>query len=398
MSDLLISLAGLIYRLEGWAYELIPRMQRWKAIQSGWAESSGEAVNKIVWVVGLLLVGLVAFAIINQRREAKKRRERELVYFQRKAEDKELDEKQMKLLTEAIQATGFSRPYRVLDSFDIFQGLFHSYEEKQNFSEHEHNYFLDVLGELKEKLGYKEIEDAVPLEFSWEIRVGQPVKILMKKDGQDYEYPSSVIENTDKLITLDGSTLDSGFLKPTAETRLNVQFYREGDAGYQFTTTFLNPAQLKEKKMVLKHPAKLNRIQARSFSRMEVTFPFNYYHVSKSRFNTVEVDYNLQDCETQQPVYMAETFDISGGGLSLNTRKKVSKGDFLYLNFQMLSEQLNEPLLAEVVWHDKEKERDIFLLRAKFYDITDKMRDELMRFVSQMQRKLARRMKYTPKR
>ena len=196
---------------------------------------------------------------------------------------------------------------------------------------------------------------------------------------------------------LDGSDMDSNFLKPNVSTQVDVQFYREGDAGYQFKTTFQDPAQLEKGKVVLKHPARLNRIQARNFSRMDVNFSFNYHHVLYANFNTVEIDYNLRACESL-PVYMGETVDISGGGLALNTRKKVSKGDFLYLNFQMLSEQLNEPILAEVVWRGKDKERDILLLRAKFYDITDKMRDELMRFVSQMQRKLARRLKFAPKR
>ena len=151
MNELLITLCGLIYRLLGnEAYQLIPRIQRWKSIQSGWAESSGSALKILPWVFGILLASLAAFAIITNRREAKRRREREIVYFRRKAVDKELEEKQMKLLTEAIQVTGFSRPYRLLDSFDIFQGFFHSYEEKQDFSDQEHQYFHEVLDELKE--------------------------------------------------------------------------------------------------------------------------------------------------------------------------------------------------------------------------------------------------------
>ncbi|MBN2290184.1 MAG: PilZ domain-containing protein [Candidatus Glassbacteria bacterium] len=379
------------------ADRLIPRVQRWKAIQSGWAESSGGAMWYIIYIVGVILAGVAVFAVINQRREAKKRREREIKYFRTKAVDKELDEKQMKLLNEAVLATGLNSPYRVLDSFDIFQGMFQKYEELQTFSEQEHKYFHEVLDEIKKNLGFHKIEEAVQLENSREIRADQPVKVEIKKDGRIFEYPSLVVENSDKSITLDGSAMDSEFLSPDESTQVDVQFYREGDAGYNFSTTFLDPSKLAKGKMVLKHPAKLVRIQARNFSRMDVSFPFNFYHIHKSLFNKVEIDSNLMHCESQ-PVYIGETVDISGGGLALNARKKVSRGDYIYLNFQMLSEQLSEPLLAEVVWQGKDKEREIMLVRVKFYDITDKMRDELMRFVSQMQRKLARRMKFAPKR
>jgi len=398
MNDLIISLCGLIYNLPAdEAYHLVPKMQRWKSIQSGWEESSGAAMWYIIYGLGFIILGLLVFAVVNQRREAVKRREREIVYFRRKAVDKELDEKQLKLLSEAVEATGLSQPYRVLDSFDIFQSMFHAYEEKQNFTEQEHQYFHQVHDEIKDKLGFTKIEEAVPLEESTEIRVGREVKLQFKKDGQEYQYPSSVLVNTDKAITLDGTNFDVDFIKPNEGTSVEVRFYREGDAGYQFSTSFLDLSQLEKGKIVLKHPAKLIRIQARNFSRMDVSFSFNFFHIMKSDFNTVEIDSNLILCDSL-PVYIGETMDISGGGLALNTRKKVNKGDFIYLNFQMLSEQLNQSILSEVVWQGKDKERNVLLVRAKFYDITDKERDELMRFVSQMQRKFARRLKFAPKR
>jgi c-di-GMP-binding flagellar brake protein YcgR len=398
VNNLLISLYGLIHHLLGEeAYHLIPRIQRWKSIQSGWAESSGNAMKVVIWVVSLGIAAIVIFAIINQRKESLKRRERETTYFQRKAADKELDQKQMKLLNEAVEAVGIDQPYRVLDSYDIFQGLFQKYEDMQTFTEQEHTYLHEVLDEMKVKLGYNKIEEAVPLDNSKEIRVDRAVKVEMKKEGRIFEYPTVVLENHDDRIVIDGSSMDSEFIAPNESTQVDVQFYREGDAGYQFSTTFLDPSMLAKGSMVLKHPEKLVRIQARNFSRMEVNFPFNFYHVLKSNFNSVEIDSNLRHCESQ-PVYIAETVDISGGGLSLNTRKNVSKGDFIYLNFQMLSELLNEPILAEVVWHGKDEDLDLLMSRVRFYDITDKMRDELMRFVSQMQRKLARRLKFSPKR
>ncbi|MEA2063167.1 MAG: PilZ domain-containing protein, partial [Gemmatimonadota bacterium] len=223
-----------------------------------------------------------------------------------------------------------------------------------------------------------------------------PVNIQLTQGEQVVEYSSTVIENTDSMVTLDASELGEDFKIPE-NAKMEVLFFRESDAGYRFNVIILDPSKLKEGKLVLKHPDdKLVRIQARSFSRMDVYFPFNYHHIPKKNFNTVEIDRNLEDCDSL-PVYMADTVDISGGGLAFNTRKKLPKGHYIYLNFQNLSDQQNEPLLAQVVWSGKDKENNANLVRAKYYDITDKMRDEVMRFIYQMQRQFARRLKYAPK-
>jgi len=376
---------------------LVPRAQRWKEIQAGWIDSSQQAMGIIIWILGILFAAVVVFAIINTRRENAKRKERERVYFERKAVEKELDKREIALLLEAIKQTGFSQPYRILDSFDIFQHLLNKYEEKQKFTGHEHRYFHQLVDEIKEKLGYNKIEETVQLESTREIRKGQLFKIVLKKNDKVYEYPSALVDNDDEKMVLDGSKLDLDFIPIDLNTAVMVQFYRDSDAGYNFTTTLLKPPDRENQLLYLKHPQRLNRVQARNFSRMEVKFRFSFYHIPKSRSDPIEIDRNLEYCDNL-PVYVAESEDISGGGIAFYTQKKVMKGDYLYLNFQMLSEEHSEPVPAEVVWSGKNKDKNSFLVRAKYYHITDATQDALMKFVYQIQRKMARRMKFAPKR
>jgi c-di-GMP-binding flagellar brake protein YcgR len=377
-------------------YHLLPRAQRWKDIQSGWADSSGEAANIVAWTVGVLLVGLLIFAIINTRKEAAKNRERERVYFERKAVEKELDKKHIKLLSDAIRVTEISHPYKVLDSFDVFQHLVEDYHKRVEFTEHEHSYFHQMVDEIKGVLGFNRIEEAVQLQSTEEIRKGQEVKITLKKGDQTYEYPSKVEDNSDKQIVLDASKLDLDFMPITVQTPITINFFRESDAGYDFTTTLIKPPVAEEKLIYLKHPGKLNRVQARNFSRMEVFFKFSFFHLPKDKFNPIEIDQNLEYCNIL-PVFTASTVDISGGGIAFNARKQVGKGDHLYLNFQMLSDEHREPVLSEVVWTGKAKEKGMNLVRAKFGHITDTTQETLMKFIYQIQRKAARRMKFAPK-
>ena len=394
-------LSFLVRLTDYWAsetlYHLLPRAQRWKDIQSGWADSSSETANIVAWTVGILLVGLIVFAIINTRREAAKNRVRERVYFERKAVEKELDKKHVKLLSDAITVTGFSHPYKVLDSFDVFQHLVEDYHKRVEFTEHEHKYFHQMVDEIKGVLGFNKIEEAVQLQSTEEIRKGQGVKITLKKDDQVYEYPSKVEDNSDKQIVLDASNLDLDFMPITMQTPIAINFFRESDAGYDFTTTLIKPPVAEEKLIYLKHPGKLNRVQARNFSRMEVFFKFSFFHLPKNKFNPIEIDQNLEYCNIL-PVFTASTVDISGGGIAFSARKPVGKGDHLYLNFQMLSDEHREPVLSEVVWTEKDKGKDMNLVRAKFDHITDTTQETLMKFIYQIQRKAARKMKFAPKR
>ena len=151
-----------------------------------------------------------------------------------------------------------------------------------------------------------------------------------------------------------------------------------------------------DKSILLKHPKLLNRDQARSFSRMEVVFKFSYYLIPKDKFDNIEIDRNLEFCASM-PVFMAMTVDISGGGIAYHTRKKVKKGDFLYLNFQQLSEEHEEAVIAECVWGGLDESTKQYLVRCRFYNITDTAQDTLMKFIYQMQRKAARKMKFAPK-
>lgn len=375
----------------------VPRAQRWKTIQEGWTESSSQSMNVALWVLGLLVVGSIVFAVVHTRREQAKRREREFNYFLRKAEEKELDQQQVKFLARIVRTTGLDQPYRVLDSFDIFQHCCETFEGRQNFSEQEHQHFHQQVDKIKEELGFNKIEEVVPLDSSRDIRTGQTVKIRLPKDGHEYEFDSAVLENEEKFISLDASGMDLDFLGIGFDTTLDITFQRESDAGYSLLTTIARAPDAQKKILFLKHPARLVRNQARHFSRMEVTFPFGYHHIAKDRFDTVEIDSNLTLCENR-PVFRADTTDISGGGIAFLTHRRVSKGDYLYLNFQKLSEEHTEPLLAEVVWCEKDGGLKVRRVRARFCNITEKMQDALMKFVYQMQRRFARRLKFAPKR
>lgn len=379
-----------------WLTHLVPRAQRWKEIQGGWAESSSEASGPVAWGLGIVVVAGGLYVILQSQREKKKRRERELLYFDRKAVDKDLDRKHIDLLMSIVKQVTISSPYRVLESYDVFQHLVEAYHQKQKFSKHEHKFFHQQVDEIKEELGYNKIEETVQLQNTQEIRKGQEVKIIIDRDSQSYEYRSELLFNTDERLTFSAADIDLSFIKPAGGKPITVQFYRDNDAGYSFLTTPSQPPDQEKKELYLKHPTKLERKQARSFSRMEVHFSFSFFHLAKDKFNTIEVDMNLDKCESL-PVFIAETVDISGGGLAFYTRHGVKKGDFLYLNFQQLSEEHRDPVLCEVVYHGLDQERECDIVRASFHNINDLAQDTIMRFVYQMQRKAARRLKFAPK-
>ncbi len=396
--DILQQLATwLLSRLRDGMYEnLLPRAQRWKEIQGGWSESTSSSSSYVAWGLGIVVVAGLLFALLQSRREKKKRREREQIYFARKAVDKELDRRQIELLTQMVKQVSIQSPYRVLESYDVFQHVTETFHENQNFNEHEHKFFHQQVDEIKEVLGYNKIEETVQLETSEEIRKGQQVCLTLTHDGQEYQYLSTLLFNADKRMTFDSGVIELEKIKPGGTT-VDVQFYRENDAGYNFTTSLSEAPDKEKKELYLRHPKMLSRTQARSFSRMEVHFGFSYYHILKANFNSIEIDMNLERCQST-PVFMAESVDISGGGIAFSTRRYVKNSDFLFLNFQQLSEEHNEPVLCEVVYQSFDEELKCYTVRAKFFNINETSQDAIMRFIYQMQRKAARRLKFAPKR
>jgi c-di-GMP-binding flagellar brake protein YcgR len=377
---------------------LIPRAQRWKQIQGGWAESSGSSVRYVAWGLGIVVALGVVFIVFQNIREKKKRNERELLYFDRKAVDKDLDRRHIDLLAKMIKIVPISSPYRVLESYDVFQHVVETYHDKQDFSEQEHKFFHQSIDEVKEALGYNKIEETVQLDSSEDIRKGQQVKLLIEKGGNTYEYASEVLFNTDERLTFDAGEMDLDFVKPGGDISVEVQFYRDSDAGYSFKSIPLGPPDKEKRELYLKHPKdkQLNRDQARSFSRMDVRFGFSYFHIPEKQFNNIEVDFNLDKCDSL-PVFMAESIDISGGGIAFYTRRGIKKNDYLYLNFQQLSEEHSEPVLCQAVHVGVNEELKCNIVRAKFYNINETAQDLIMRFIYQMQRKAARKLKFAPK-
>jgi c-di-GMP-binding flagellar brake protein YcgR len=399
MQQLSTVLLTVLLRLAELTYSLpAPHAQRWKSVQQGWSRSSGEAAHIVPWIMSALIIAGSIFAFIFLRREKAKQKEREFIYYQRKSQEKGLDPQCLKLLDQAVKTVGIEQPFRILDSYDIFQHVIETYEHISDFSDQERAYFSQMVEKIKEGLGFRQIEEAVPLSTSHEIKPGQTVKLRLGRDGQEFEFDSAVVNNDEKMMSLDGTAMDFDYLGLGMDTVMEVTFHRESDAGYSLRSVMARVPDKDKKIIFLKHPKKMERSQARNFSRMEVCFPFSYYHLEKDKFNKIEIDTNLATCDNR-PVYRGESVDISGGGIAFNTYRKIGKGDYLYLNFQMLSENHSEPLLAEVVWIGQDKKREtVYLVRAKFYSITEKMQDELMKFVYQMQRQVARRIKFAPKR
>lgn len=388
-------IAGITNFVSRYLSDILPRTQRWKSIQQGWEQSSSSASQTVAWVLGIAVAGLAVFIFLQQKREALKRRQRETGYFLKKAKEKDLDQKKIALLNDMVKQTGLDQPFKILDSFDSFQKTAYQYESKQSFTDQEHKYFHEQVDEIKKMLGFNKIEEVVPLESSLEIKENQEVKVSIKQGDQLYEYETVILDNSDEGLLVDCSAFKDEIRKLADNARLIFNLYRDQDAGYSFSSPVVDKSKLEKGQILAGHPPKMERTQARNFSRMDVFFPFTFYHIPFANFEPSDLDINLRKTETL-PVYMGETLDISGGGMAYKTRLHVKKGDHVYLNFQMISDQHSEPVLAEVVWSgvDKNCDNDVEVVRVKYFHITEQMQDDLMRFIYQMQRKFARRLKF----
>jgi len=116
--------------------------------------------------------------------------------------------------------------------------------------------------------------------------------------------------------------------------------------------------------------------QKREYVRLQVSLPVRFRLLSEDNAGDNQDD----------TIFQGSTIDISAGGLLLATRALLQKDQRIELELQ-LPDQDALYCKARVirVW-DRKRETDDFRVAVEFYDITDRIKDRIFKFIFQKQR------------
>ncbi len=194
---------------------------------------------------------------------------------------------------------------------------------------------------------------------------------------------SKVIKNQELYIEIpkDKEGKEVGFWP---KTLLFMSFFRENEPGaiYEFSEPIVRVEQGVRNTIVINFPKEIERIQRRSYVRVDIRMPFRWQKISP------------EDNETVSPV-VKEGFimDISGGGVFLRTCEKMEKDQLVMTNFQLNEEEFDVKARIVRVIPKQRGKSFMYKYGVLFEDMMDMVRRKVIGYVFEVERNNIRKQK-----
>lgn len=202
---------------------------------------------------------------------------------------------------------------------------------------------------------------------------------LVVSDGpQAGVYSTRVQDITEAHIAVDApvSGWHTIFLKEGLP--LWVTFARENDARYRFRSKVSGKTLEPLPMILIEPPGEIERMQDREFVRVPAALPVRCAFVNREGRN-----------ETPEP-FDATIVDISAGGIRVGTDRALKRGTYLSVIFDLPGLMHFDRTDVRVIDVMEEREGRYFLL-CMFLNITEGMREQIVRYNLAQQRTLLRK-------
>lgn len=141
----------------------------------------------------------------------------------------------------------------------------------------------------------------------------------------------------------------------------------------------------------------LKKFQRREFYRLECLIDFSYYRISKEVAQLGSENEFLK--LTLSPEYIIEqkfacTRDISGGGIRFTAKEEIEIGQLILIVIRLNNEKIDHTfyLVADVISCELAPQTESrWIVRAKFRHKDPKIRDTIVRYVFEQDRKLRKK-------
>ena len=159
---------------------------------------------------------------------------------------------------------------------------------------------------------------------------------------------ATLIAHTEETLTFQMDHLAVGQLNRLRDQReVSVDFFRAGDAAYNFRASVVGLREMDVPFLVVRHPKRLDRVQSRQFARVAC--------IEKVKFRIL--DRKVIPVNSEEPRRPTRTsgwirgilVDVSGTGCRMKTDEKLVKSDYIMLSLPFLPEPLNHELCTAQV-------------------------------------------------
>jgi len=216
------------------------------------------------------------------------------------------------------------------------------------------------------------------MKASIQIAFRERLELVVSDGPQAGVYSTRVQDITETHIAVDA--LASGwhtiFLKEGLP--LWVIFARQNDARYRFRSRVSGKTLEPIPMILIEPPGEIERIQDRKFVRVPTALPVWCAFVNRGDRN-----------ETPEP-FDATIVDISAGGIRVGTDRVLKRGTYLSMTFDLPGLMRFDRTEVRVIDAMEERKGRYFLL-CMFLNITEGMREQIVRYNLAQQRTLLRK-------
>lgn len=159
-----------------------------------------------------------------------------------------------------------------------------------------------------------------------EIKLNNRLEVIYK----GISYKSNVQDNEGDVIALSVPYKSNYYVIPDPGEKVEIIYYGNDDQVYTFDSKVIGKKSLGIPVILIEKPKLLDKIQRRSYVRINYLNSIDYYIVGK------DYDFNKnKDLEiTKYNFKKGRLLDISGGGMRINIEDKVNLGDKLLIKIE----------------------------------------------------------------
>lgn len=193
-------------------------------------------------------------------------------------------------------------------------------------------------------------------------------------DAEDGVYKSTIQDLAEDNIIINLPVKEGKYLILHTGELVDV-IYHNGNDIFKFTSRVIGRKIDNIMVIILGEPQNIKKIQRRNFVRLEMLLDVNCAQISK--------DDNLLE-NNKYKFFMATMIDISGGGMRIAYKENLKLNDIVMVTIPIESEEIT--LKSKVVRIDKDT-KDINKYGLSFYDVEEKEREKIMKFIFEIMRK-----------
>lgn len=204
-----------------------------------------------------------------------------------------------------------------------------------------------------------------------QLEINQKLEIEVLTGSYQGNYLSKVADFRDQGIIITGLYREGAPLPIRLNQPINV-YYTTVRAAYKFKSKVLKRTNKPIPLLLIERADSVIRIQRRDYFRLDVTGKIDVYK---------EVD----DKNYPKKISEASLLDISGGGVQMQLKKKIKKGEEILIALKNILAP-KELIKSKVVRTHKEND-ELYNYGVQFIEIEEEQRETIIQWIFEYQRK-----------